>query len=68
MSSLLLITACAYAGCHINGAAPGDFSSYEGLEVFKEGDEFRRRTLEIMEYATELCSCRSTEVSDPKKN
>ncbi len=44
----IIDNSCAYAGCHINGAAPGDFSSYEGLEVFKEGDEFRRRTLEIM--------------------
>lgn len=39
---------CAYAGCHINGAAPGDFSTFSGMQSAIDSDEFRRRTLQIM--------------------
>ena len=38
---------CAYSGCHINGDAPGDFSTYQGmLPSLEDGSIFNRAITE----------------------
>lgn len=35
---------CAYAGCH-NGTAPGDFSTYSGMESVIDNGKFRKNVI-----------------------
>ena len=38
---------CATAGCHLNQAAPGDFSTYEGMSTYLESGNFKNRVVVI---------------------
>lgn len=36
---------CAYNGCHLGGAAPGDYSDYEGIARYIDGGLIENRVL-----------------------
>ena len=38
---------CAYAGCHLDGSAPGVYDSYQGVLPNIESGAFRTRVLEL---------------------
>lgn len=38
---------CAYANCHLNNTAPGNFDTYEGLKAYLDDGEFLKRTVSI---------------------
>ena len=44
---------CAYSGCHLNGTAPGDFSSYSGMQGFIDSRSLEKRVLEIQNMPPE---------------
>jgi hypothetical protein len=41
----IIETNCAYAGCHLDGSAPGLYTSYEGLLPNIESGSFRQRVI-----------------------
>ncbi|NBC09988.1 MAG: hypothetical protein GVY26_22595 [Bacteroidetes bacterium] len=41
----IIETNCAYAGCHLDGTAPGVYTSYEGLLPNIESGSFRQRVI-----------------------
>jgi len=38
---------CAYAGCHLDGSAPGRFDNYAGLLSRLQNGQFQRRVIEL---------------------
>lgn len=42
--SAIFNTSCAYAGCH-NGAAPGDFTTYQGIADYIDGGKLEQRVV-----------------------
>ena len=38
---------CAYAGCHEDGTAPGDFNTYIGIQSRLQSGQFASRTLQL---------------------
>lgn len=43
----IIQASCAYAGCHLDGTAPGVYTSYEGLLPNIESGDFRERVLNL---------------------
>jgi hypothetical protein len=43
----IIQTSCAYAGCHLDGTAPGVYTSYEGLLPNIESGAFRERVINL---------------------
>lgn len=41
--------ACGYSGCHLDGTAPGVYSSYQGLLPNIESGAFRNRVLQLQD-------------------
>lgn len=67
----IIDASCAFSGCHINGSAPGEFSSYQGLQTYLDNDLFRSRVLviqnmppagvdQLTEQELELLTCWAT--------
>lgn len=38
---------CAYSGCHIEGFAQGNFTTYEGIQTFLDNSKIQERALNI---------------------
>lgn len=41
----IINSSCAYSGCHKDGVAPGDLTSYDGLLNYTSSDLFRQRVV-----------------------
>ncbi len=46
----IIDNSCAYSGCHLD-AAPGNFSTYEGLKPFLTEDKFERFVIDLKDDA-----------------
>ncbi len=49
----IIDNSCAYAGCHIDNAAPGDYSSYQGMQTYIDNGLLQKRMLEIQNMPPE---------------
>ena len=45
----ILDNSCAYSGCHIDNAAPGDYSSYAGLQSSIDNGLLQKRMVELQD-------------------
>ncbi|MCB0546737.1 MAG: hypothetical protein KDD19_04065 [Phaeodactylibacter sp.] len=45
----IIDNSCAYSGCHLDGSAPGVYTSYEGLVNVVESGRFKEKVVDLRE-------------------